>query len=358
MYFIDRHGDIGQQISCCVTNITPSTRGNFVARKLGNPYIVATFSIHSGLLTTKVRALIDPNNPSTNIHTRMRMLSWLPNQKKHILKTSHGSLIEKNNNSKESVEYTNESNGTTNSTDYTLEDRFIDLYLNIGPKTGLQALNFHHSYVNSGEWIISYQPASSELYHVDNGFINSLNEWDPGKHGWFRTFTSTNTSDISRGKKLRHTPVEVLQKYLNIKVQNCKHQYFKAHFHGTTADSHFALQPLNSLKLKNGRNTQQQYNYRIRKATNILSLKPLSYPTRSHKISLNLAIVTKGGPFKLYPSLNESLFVKEKIDSSFNATVEMDEEGNTWLLLNVGRSCGRLLSGDVRHQTDRSILTR
>ena len=166
VYFTDHHGDIGQQISCCLTNIKPSPHGNYMARKLGNPYFVATFSINSGLLTTRVRALIDLNNPSTNIHTRMRMQSWLPKQKKQFPKTGIEQLIEKNDNSKEFLQYIDKSNGTTHSKDYTLEDTFIDLYLSIGPKTGLNALDFRQSYANSGEWIISHHPASSELYHV------------------------------------------------------------------------------------------------------------------------------------------------------------------------------------------------
>ena len=69
----DKHGDIGQQISCCITNVTPSPRGNFIARKLGSPYFVATFTLETELVSSKVRALIDPNNPSTKVHSRIRI---------------------------------------------------------------------------------------------------------------------------------------------------------------------------------------------------------------------------------------------------------------------------------------------
>ena len=65
--------EIGQQMSCCTTSITPSLRGNFVARKVGIPYLVAIFTIQSKLSSSTVRALIDPNNPSTNLHSRIRI---------------------------------------------------------------------------------------------------------------------------------------------------------------------------------------------------------------------------------------------------------------------------------------------
>ena len=89
-----------------------------------------------------------------------------------------------------------------------------------------------------------------------------------------------------------------------------------------------------------------------------MSVTPRSFDTAFHKLNVNLAIVASEGPFTLYPSVKESLFSKMNIDASFNATIEMDVDGHTWLLLNLGNTCGELLSGDVRHQNKRLILAR
>ena len=361
MCILDKYGDIGQQISCCTTKFTPSPRGTFIARKLGNPYFVATFSINSGLLTTRVRAFIDPNNPATNIHTRMRMQSWIPKIKTKNFTIKEEYISVKNNQSNKTAYHTDESHYADTHKGYTLEDRFIDLYLSIGSKTVVQSLDFHHSHVNSGAWIVS-RAKSSELYYIDDRHINSLNEWDPGKHGWFRTISKSSVrNQFSTNQKLLHTPVETLQKYFSLRVQNCKQQSFQAYFHGTTSTSPLLLKPLNPSQGIDGQillSKDNKFNYRLRKGTNILSRTQPMKTISNHKLSINLAIVTKGAPFKLYPSLNDSWFEQDYIDSSFNASVEMDEDGNTWLKLNLGRSCGKLISGDIRHETDRSIMSR
>ena len=291
----------------------------------------------------------------------MCMQSWIPKIKTKNFKSKEEYLSAQNSQSNKLANYTDDSHYADTHKGYTLEDRFIDLYLSIGSETGVQSLDFHHSYVNSGAWIVS-QAKSSELYYVDDRHINSLNEWDPGKHGWFRTMSkSSMRNQFSTNLKLLHTPVETLQKHLSLKVQNCKQQSFQAYFHGTTATSPLKIKSLDPSQEKGGLNLlsrENQYNYRIRKATNILSRTQPLNTISNHKVSINLAIVTKGAPFKLYPSVNDSWFEQDYIDSSFNASVEMDEDGNTWLKLNVGRSCGKLISGDIRHETDRSILSR
>ena len=284
------------------------------------------------------------------------MQSWIPKIKSKSSPNKEEYLSAKNDLLNKSANYTEESHKG-----YTLEDRFIDLYLSIGSKTGLQVLGFHNSHINSGAWIVS-RTKSSELYHVDDRHINSLNEWDPGKHGWFRTISKSSVrNQFSTDKKILRTPVEKLQKYLSLRVQNCKQQSFQAYFHGTTATSPLLLKTLNPSQGKDGKtilSRENQYNYRIRKATNIFSRTQPLNAISDPKVSINLAIVTKGAQFKLYPSVNDSWFEQDYIDSSFNASVEMDEDGNTWLKLNLGRSCGKLISGDIRHETDRSIMSR
>ena len=291
----------------------------------------------------------------------MRMQSLLPKKIKENLKTSDERASENRITLNATSNNETVKNDTNVVTDYTLKNTFIDLYLHIGNKNIFQDLDFRQSYLSYGEWIVSHK-TSSELYRVERRFMNSVNEWDPGKHGWFRTVTNKilrKTSHIRN--RILHTPVETLQNYLNLKVQNCKKQSFQAYFHGTTSTSALPLVPLNSSPSREGHNSIssiQENKYQLRKRTNVLSITRTSYLKSNNKMSLNLAIVTKGGPFKLYPSVNESLLEKEYIDSSFNATVKMDEDGNTWLLLDIGSSCGRLISGDVRNKNDRSILTR
>ena len=289
------------------------------------------------------------------------MQSLLPKKIKQNLKASD-ERVDKNLIISNSISNNKSVKNDTNaSTDYTLQNTFIDLYLHIGNKNTFQDLDFHKSYLSYGDWIVSHK-TSSELYRVERRFMNSVNEWDPGKHGWFRTVSNRSlrkSSDIRN--RILHTPVQTLQNYLNLKVQNCKKQSFQAYFHGTTSTSSLPLLPLNSHPGHDGQNlmpTNQGYKYQLRKRTNVLSITRTSNLRSTNKMSLNLAIITKDGPFKLYPSLNESFLEKEYIDSSFNATIKMDEDGNTWLLLNIGSTCGRLISGDVRNKNDRSILTR
>ena len=291
----------------------------------------------------------------------MRMQSLLPMKIKQNPKTSDDSADE----NRATLNATSNNKTVENETnvvkDYTLENTFIDLYLHIGNKNVFQDLDFRQSYLSYGEWIVSHK-TSSELYRVEKRYMNSVNEWDPGKHGWFRTVPNSifrKASDIEN--RILHTPVQTLQNYLNLKVQNCKKQSFQAYFHGTTSTSTLPLLPLNSHPGHDGHNLipiHQEYKYQLRKRTNVLSLTRSSSLRSNIKMSLNLAIVTRGGSFKLYPSLNESLLTKEHIDPSFDAKVKMDEDGNTWLLLSIGSSCGRLISGDVRNKNDRSILTR
>ena len=291
----------------------------------------------------------------------MRMQSWLPKKIKKYIKISGENIENNDTNSNAILDSKDVANDTNVSTDYALEDTFIDLYIHIGSTTSLQILDFRRSYLSHGAWIIS-QKTSSELYRVDTRFMNSVNEWDPGKHGWFRILSTRNpkkSTDLNN--KIVHTPIQTLRNYFNLKVQNCKQQSFHAYFHGTTAESILPLRPLSlppGNEISDKSSPIQQYSYKLRKRTNILSISRVSNSRRRNKISLNLAIVTKDGPFKLYPSLNDSLSTKEYIDPSFNASVEMDEDGNTWLLLNIGRSCGRLISGDARNENDRSLLTR
>ena len=262
------------------------------------------------------------------------------------------------NGSNEASKKSNPPNTDTASQEFSLKDSFIDLYMSISPKTGFTFQNVRSSFVRPGEWIVSNPTTSSELFHGVHGYMNSLNEWDPNKLGWFRALSKT---DYRSSSILRHTPTEILQKYLLINVQNCKQQVFKAAFHGITSESTLPLHPLHSSLFNNNRrelSQQQQYKYRIRKSTKILSMTPDAYHSNTNKLNVNLAVVANGGPFKLYPSAKESMFAKMYIDSSFNATIEMDKDRNTWLLLNIGRTCGGFLSGDIRYQDYKSILTR
>ena len=164
-------------MSCCATSITPSLRGNFVARKVGIPYLVAIFTIQSSLSSSTIRALIDPNNPSTNLHSRIRIENI--QKEKDILVsgntendrmlpvhdvdrttvTNHyqnrnvsieGTQSEKNDTSYgKGNSYSKSSDMNKVSSRGSTHQDFIDLFLSISPKSGYTNRKFHSSFVRS-----------------------------------------------------------------------------------------------------------------------------------------------------------------------------------------------------------------
>ena len=374
-------------MSCCTTSITPSLSGNFVARKVGIPYLVAIFTIQSKLSSSTVRALIDPNNPSTNLHSRIRIeniqkekdILLSGNTENNRMLPAHdidrktvtnnyqdrnvpieGTQSEKNETSygKENS-FSKSSDMNKVSSRGSMHQDFIDLFLSISPKSGYTNQKFHSSFLRPGDWIISNPTSSSKLYRVPRGYVNDKAQWDPNKLGWFRVLPEKENDSIDL---LRHTPIDILQKHLFINLKNCQKQQFQASFHGISKGTKIPLQPLdgsNSNKYSFNEAKEQEYKYRIRKSTRILSILPdLSVYAQSHKLRVNLATVASKVPFLLYPSPSKSVFAKLRIDESFNASVEVDKDNYTWLLLNLGNTCGRFLTGDVRHQTHRHLLTR
>ena len=377
-------------MSCCTTSIIPSLRGNFVARKVGIPYLVAIFTIQSKLAASTVRALIDPNNPSTNLHSRIR-LENIQKEKDILVSgntennrmlpvhdvdrttvTNHyqnrnvsieGTQSEKNEtNYGEENSYSKSSEMNEVSSRGSTHQDFIDLFLSISPKSGYTNQKFHSSFLRPGDWIISDPTSPSKLFRVPLGYVNDKSQWDPNKLGWFRILPKNSLNDNDSIDLLRHTPIDILQKHLFINLRNCQKQRFQASFHGISEGTKIPLHPLDESNVnKYGFNEakEQEYKYRIRKSTRILSILPnLSVYAQSHKLRVNLATVASKGPFLLFPSPSKSVFAKLKIDESFNASVEVDKDNYTWLLLNLGNTCGRFLTGDVRHQAYRHLLTR
>ena len=382
--------EIGQQMSCCATSITPSLRGNFVARKVGIPYLVAIFTIQSKLSSSTVRALIDPNNPSTNLHSRIRIENiqkekdifvsgntennrMLPvHDVERTTVTNHYQTrnvsIERTQSEKNETSYGKENSYFKSSDMNEVSSRgsthqdFIDLFLSISPKSGYTNQKFHSSFLRPGDWIISDPTSPSKLFRVPLGYVNDKSQWDPNKLGWFRILPKNGLNDNDSIDLLRHTPIDILQKHLFINLRNCQKQQFQASFHGISEGTKIPLHPLdesNVNKYAFNEAKEQEYKYRIRKSTRILSILPnLSVYAQSHKLRVNLATVASKGPFLLFPSPSKSVFAKLKIDESFNASVEVDKDNYTWLLLNLGNTCGRFLTGDVRHQAYRHLLTR
>jgi hypothetical protein len=84
-----------------------------------------------------------------------------------------------------------------------------------------------NQYLSNNQWIL-FETSTNKFYTYGNSFVNTIDEWNPAKLGWFRRRDLQNT-----GMEILMPANETLARYLDIKTV-CKREKFSAVFHGVT----------------------------------------------------------------------------------------------------------------------------